>query len=105
MNRRAPATMAARFLIVLACVCLYGPPAFSRAADCANFQVWRDALEKNYGEIRTHAGLSQSQQMVVELFVNPETGSFTILLTDPYGVSCPIVGGEYWSTVDPRPGL
>jgi hypothetical protein len=97
--------MAARFLAALAFVCLYGSPAFSRPSDCANFQVWRDALENNYGEVRTHAGISQSNQVVIELFENPETHSFTVIVTDPYGVSCPIVGGEYWSTVDPRPGL
>lgn len=97
--------MAARWLVPLAAICLYGSPAFSRAADCASFDVWRDALEKNYGEVRTHMGLSQSQQVVIELFENPETLTFTILTTDPYGVSCPLAGGQYWETVDPGPGL
>ena len=50
-------------------------------------------------------GLSQSQQVVIELFENPETLTFTILTTDPYGVSCPLAGGQYWETVDPGPGL
>tara|TARA_R110000765_G_scaffold90031_1_gene171575 strand:+ start:1436 stop:1741 length:306 start_codon:yes stop_codon:yes gene_type:complete len=92
--------MSARFLAALALISLYGSPAFSRGTDCADFEVWSDALEKNFGEVKTHVGLSASKQVVIELFENPETHTFTLLTTDPYGVSCPLAGGGYWETVD-----
>ena len=50
-------------------------------------------LGEKYGETRRSMGLSEGQG-VVELYASEETGSWTILLTTPRGVSCMMAAGQ-----------
>lgn len=50
-------------------------------------------LERKYGETRRSVGVQQGRG-VVEIFASAETGSWTILVTDPRGMSCLMAAGE-----------
>ncbi|MEM6621204.1 MAG: hypothetical protein AAF674_03180 [Pseudomonadota bacterium] len=50
-------------------------------------------LEMKYGETRRSVGLQEGRGLV-EVFASEETGSWTILVTDPRGMSCLMAAGE-----------
>lgn len=52
-----------------------------------------DQLESKYGETRRSVGVQQGRG-VVEVFASAKTGSWTILVTDPRGMSCLMAAGE-----------
>ena len=50
-------------------------------------------LKAKYGETRRSLGVQQGRG-VVEVYASTETGSWTILVTDPRGMSCLMAAGE-----------
>lgn len=50
-------------------------------------------LEAKYGETRRSIGLQQGRG-VVEVYASEMSGSWTILVTDPRGMSCLMAAGE-----------
>ncbi len=61
-------------------------------------------LRDAYGESRTGYGL-RSRDEVVEMFVSPETGSWTIVVTRTDGLTCLVASGARWErTSPPAPG-
>lgn len=56
-------------------------------------------LAERYGEGRIGAGLD-AQGRMVELFVSPDTGSWTALITRPDGAACIGAYGGSWQIVD-----
>ena len=52
-------------------------------------------LEKQFQENVSGRGLTVNGRQMIELFVS-ETGSWTVLASDPAGFSCVIVSGESW---------
>lgn len=57
-------------------------------------------LDKGYSEKPVSMGLS-SNGAVVEVFVS-ETGTFTIIMTRPSGLSCLVAAGENWEDLPER---
>ena len=60
-------------------------------------------LAETYGEVQQFMALSNGPGDMVEMFGNPETGSWTLLLTSPQGVSCLMAAGAMWEAVTPPP--
>lgn len=60
------------------------------AGNCAQRDAVVDRLETKYAEQLVARGL-QSRTAMMELFASAESGTFTVLITSPQGVSC-IVG-------------
>lgn len=90
---RAPIRPVRSGLLVLLAVLLAGAlPAPSQARCGQRDEVVR-RLEHRHGETRRSAAL-QDGRGVLELFANAETGSWTILLTTPSGLSCLMAAGE-----------
>lgn len=56
-------------------------------------------LETKYGETRRSLGVQRGRG-VVEIYASAETGSWTILFTDPRGVSCLMAAGEAFEYED-----
>lgn len=61
-------------------------------------------LAKRYGEQATWIGLSTAGH-VVEVWANPETGTWTILTTAPAGPTCIQGAGEAAQALDPKPDV
>lgn len=57
-------------------------------------------LKKEYKESPRSMGLA-SNGSVIEVFVSPK-GSFTIIITQPTGISCLVAGGENWEDLPER---
>lgn len=72
--------------------------AFAQGSSCANRDLIVDRLSSKYGETRQSAGLNQNNGMV-EIFASDDTGTWTILVTMPTGVSCLLAAGRDWQGV------
>lgn len=71
-------------------------PAF--AANCAKRDRVVERLKTKYSESFAGGGLqaSQTQNSVVEVWASKETGTFTVILTTPEGLSCIVATGTDW---------
>lgn len=66
-------------------------PAFAQQ-NCAERAVIADRLSSDYGEQQQSMGLSAGG--IVEIWANTDTGSWTILVTEPSGLSCLVASGN-----------
>ncbi len=74
----------------------------SRGRVCALHDIITDALKDRWGEAQVGLGIN-NEGALVEVFVNPKSGSFTILLTRPDGWSCVATAGKDWRSAQPKP--
>jgi len=79
------------------------PPA--TAQGCAPRDYIVDKLENRYAESLAGAGLQGRSQALLELWSNPESGSFTVLLTSPEGLSCIISHGSDYFAIEQKEGI
>ena len=73
------------------------PPGLAQQNACAARDSVTDKLRVQFEEQQTGLGL-QSPTKLVELWTAPDSGSWTILLTLPNGISCVLATGQYWTT-------
>ena len=84
-------------MIRLACMIgLLAAPA--AAMQCGDREKIVAHLAETYGEGRVSVGLAENGAMV-ETFASPETGSWTLLMTSPQGLTCLLAAGESFETV------
>jgi hypothetical protein len=84
-------------------VSLAVPAAAQQYRNCAPRAVVIERLATGYSETRQNIGLG-SQGAVVEVFANPDTGTWTITVTSPAGVTCLVASGQSFETiVEPLP--
>ncbi len=77
------------------------PPAF--AAACGARDAVVDKLESKFSEQLIAGGLQASSRAtsVLEVWTSPETGTFTVLVTKPNGVTCVVAAGTNFFSQDP----
>ena len=77
----------------------FHPLAAETAQDspCAERTNVVDTLDSQYKESPRAIGLV-SQEAVLEIFVS-ETGTWTVVVTDPAGVSCVLAAGQSWEEI------
>ena len=73
------------------------PPVANAQTVCGKRAEIISQLERKYGETRRSVGVQQGRG-VVEVFASAESGSWTILVTDPRGMSCLMAAGEAFET-------
>ncbi|MEM6311544.1 MAG: hypothetical protein AAF754_15995 [Pseudomonadota bacterium] len=61
--------------------------------NCAPREAVVDRLADGYGESRQSMGLGANNQ-VVEIFASSETGTWTITVTMPNGLTCLVASGQ-----------
>ena len=78
------------------------PPAF--AGTCAQRDHLIERLQATYSEELTVGGLQKTRnaQSVMEIWASSETGTFTVLLTHPSGISCVVAAGTDFFKAAPR---
>ena len=93
-----------RFLTAMLGALLIGWGAFSSSAQaqkiCGEHSTVVASLEKTYSETPVSMGLA-SNGAVIEILASP-SGSFTIILTRPNGLSCVMAAGENWEDLPKR---
>lgn len=65
----------------------------AQTRNCGPRALVVDRLAEGYGETRQSIGLG-ANNAVVEVFASEETGTWTILVTSPAGVSCLVASGQ-----------
>lgn len=78
-------------------------PAQAQEMICGKRQSIVKQLQAKYGETARVMGFSQGAG-VVEVYANDESGSWTILVTNPSGTSCLMAAGEAFEAVDIKLG-
>ena len=72
------------------------PPANAQAVqNCMARANLVEALASKYKEGLVGGGL-QNEQQLLEVWSSDETGSFTVLVTRPDGISCIVAAGRNW---------
>jgi hypothetical protein len=61
---------------------------------CAKHEDLTGNLEQQHGEARKWWAIN-SQNEIVELFVNDENGAWTIIITNNKQMSCALIGGDH----------
>ncbi|AYE87421.1 hypothetical protein [Sulfitobacter sp. D7] len=95
--------LTAALLFGMACT---GPPAWAQALACAPRAALAAQLETDYGEILSARGL-QNPDALLEVFASQKSGSFTMLISRPDGISCILSTGTHWMVepvVPPKKG-
>ena len=67
---------------------------------CAPNKAFLDHLEKNYHEAPAGYGTLPNGYMV-ELLMEPDGRTWTIIVTSPQGLSCLVSSGEGWRVLTP----
>lgn len=81
-------------LIALLTSCTAAPvTAQQTGRNCAPREAVVERLSSGYGESRQSMGLGANNQ-VVEVFANTGTGSWTITVTMPNGLTCLVASGQ-----------
>jgi hypothetical protein len=66
--------------------------------NCAARDKVLETLANNYGETRQSIGLG-ANNAVVEMFASTETGTWTITVTTPEGLTCMVASGQSFETL------
>ena len=91
-----------RTLAIIALVLALATPAEAQMA-CGARDAVVAKLGQVYGEVRRGGGLAGPTAMF-ELWVSEATGTWTILMTTPDGLSCVMVVGDGWQDAPPVVG-
>ena len=79
--------------VAIAAPALVAEGAAAQGNVCAKREKLVSELQKSHGETRQSVGL-QRNAGVIETFANTETGSWTIIVSLPTGMSCLVAAGE-----------
>ena len=73
-----------------------GAPAL--AQNCAKREIVVERLQKHYDESFTAGGLQSTttSSALVEVWASAKTGTFTVMLTTPEGLTCVVATGTDW---------
>lgn len=70
-------------------------PVFAETQNCVDRDLLVERLRTGYGEVFSGAGL-QNGEAVFEIWTSEENGTWTILMTQPDGMSCIMATGTDW---------
>lgn len=74
----------------------------AQAQNCAERTVVLDRLADGYGESRQSIGIGANNS-VIEVFASLETGTWTITVTMPNGITCLVASGQAYENLDEEP--
>ncbi len=73
--------------------------AFAQGQHCGNRDLVVESLTTKYGESRQSIGMAPEGR-VVEVFASIETGTWTIMITMPNGITCLMASGQSFESLD-----
>lgn len=79
---------------LLTALLLLSNPVYAQQ-NCAPRELVLESLANEYGETRQSIGMSDGG-MLVETFASDESGSWTITVTTPQGMTCLVASGQYY---------
>ena len=66
---------------------------FTKNVMCSTHEFVTNDIEKNHKQLRTWWAITNDKELI-ELFINNEKGTWTIILSNPDGIACGLVGGD-----------
>lgn len=84
--------------LVAAGLALYSTAATAQGRNCAPRDVVVKRLAEKYGESRQSIGVG-GEGMVMETFASNESGSWTITVTMPNGMTCLMASGQSYEAL------
>ena len=88
-----------RTLAIAALVASFAMPAFAQSQNCGLREDVVTALTERFGESVQNRGISEGG-LLVEMWGNVDSGSWTALVTTPDSVSCIVASGQGFERVD-----
>ena len=79
------------------------PPVLAQQTGCMPRVQLIESLKASYGEDLTGSGLQNPKQLL-EIWSSGDSGSFTIFITNPAGLSCIVATGANWTKFAPPLG-
>ena len=79
--------------IIAATACLAPLAAQAQGQNCGNRELVVERLTTKYGESRQSIGMAPKGR-VVEVYASRETGTWTITVTMPNGITCLVASGQ-----------
>lgn len=73
------------------------PPASAQSVKCMPRPSLIQELETRYNENLSGGGLQNAQQLL-EIWTSEQSGSFTVFVTRPDGISCVVATGKNWNS-------
>ena len=74
--------------------------ALAQPSTCLPRDAWLNTLTESYHEVVAAQGSFSQGRVMVELFVNTRTGTWTLLGSTADGISCAIAAGQNWHTIE-----
>lgn len=94
--------MRAVCLVASAAFFMLTSPAWGQQIPCADREVAVKHLAQKYQESQIAYGLTNRGHMM-ELFISKDGETWTLVVSQPNGLSCMIVAGQGWHPVEPKP--
>ncbi|MFW8635789.1 hypothetical protein [Cribrihabitans pelagius] len=85
-------------LVLLSLLTLTAGPAAAQERNCAPRDKVLQRLADKYGESRQSIGMGQ-RGLVMETFASADTGSWTITVTTPAGITCLVASGQSYEVL------
>ena len=86
-------------MLVIAASFVLPIAAQAQGQNCGNRELVVERLTSKYGESRQSIGMAP-QGRVVEVYASLETGTWTITVTTPNGVTCLVASGQSYEDFD-----
>ncbi len=91
--------MKLKFAMLVTALLALPMAASAQGQNCATRDLVVERLTSKYGESRQSIGMAP-QGRVVEVFASHETGTWTITITMPNGITCLVASGQSFETLD-----
>ncbi len=85
--------MTAKIIALTCAATMIASSAYAQSRNCAEHAMVVERLADGYGESRQSIGIA-ANNTVVEVFASLETGTWTIVVTQPGGPTCLVASGE-----------
>ena len=86
-------------LLIVTTALLAPLSASAQGQNCGNRELVVERLTTKYGERRQSIGMAPKGR-VIEVFASHETGTWTITMTMPNGITCLVASGQSYETLD-----
>ncbi|MEL7149303.1 MAG: hypothetical protein AAGK71_01150 [Pseudomonadota bacterium] len=86
-------------VLIVATALLAPLAAQAQGQNCGNRELVLERLTSKYGESRQSIGMAPKGR-VVEVYASTETGTWTITVTMPNGITCLVASGQSFEALD-----
>lgn len=87
--------------IAAAALLLSGSVAVAQQIPCAPTGVYQDYAQREHGEALRFRGMAGDGQAIIELYVDPQDGSYSVFVSGTNGVTCVPITGNMAEFVEP----